>query len=296
MVAHRVRVSRCHTGGRSSRRRVTLPVTKCPVDETTVGRLAARGRVLGGRGHSGSRRVLGGGGHGQALESSVGQGHVMPWRLLSVGGPTLEGSGRRGQLCLPPSPGSTRKQDKLPQTYCDRLVQDMPFLTGLGRLSEQQVDRIILQLNRYYPQILSNKDAEKVPRNLRLLSHPFPLWAGRSGGQDSLEFRNPKVSLRVRLCDLLGHLQRSGERDCQEFYRALYIHAQPLHSCLPSRHALRKTRGLPDLSRPGRRAGTPRLLLPPRPQGAARGQACPGLLPCHRRQARQPLPAGLPHR
>nr|XP_030703068.1 caspase recruitment domain-containing protein 19 isoform X6 [Globicephala melas] len=125
------------------------------------------------------------------------------------------------------------------QTYCDRLVQDMPFLTGLGRLSEQQVDRIILQLNRYYPQILSDKDAEKVPRNLRLLSHPFPLWAGRSGGQDSLEFRNPKVSLRVRLCDLLGHLQRSGERDCQEFYRALYIHAQPLHSCLPSRHALR---------------------------------------------------------
>ncbi|XP_066897254.1 caspase recruitment domain-containing protein 19 isoform X11 [Kogia breviceps] len=156
------------------------------------------------------------------------------------------------------------------QTYCDRLVQDMPFLTGLGRLSEQQVDRIILQLNRYYPQILSNKDAEK--------------------------FRNPKISLRVRLCDLLGHLQRSGERDCQEFYRALYIHAQPLHSCLPSRHALRKTSGLPDLSRPGRRAGTPHLLLPPRPQGAARGPACPGLLPCHHRQARQPLPAGLPHR
>ncbi|PNJ71438.1 CARD19 isoform 2 [Pongo abelii] len=100
------------------------------------------------------------------------------------------------------------------QTYCDRLVQDMPFLTGHGRLSEQQVDRIILQLNRYYPQILTNKEAEK--------------------------FRNPKASLRVRLCDLLSHLQRSGERDCQEFYRALYIHAQPLHSRLPSRHALRK--------------------------------------------------------
>ncbi|XP_060011442.1 caspase recruitment domain-containing protein 19 isoform X8 [Lagenorhynchus albirostris] len=179
MVAHRVRVSRCHTGGRSSRRRVTLPVTKCPVDETT--------------------------------------------------------------LCLPPIPWVHQEtgQAATEQTYCDRLVQDMPFLTGLGRLSEQQVDRIILQLNRYYPQILSNKDAEKVPRNLRLLFHPFPLWAGRSGGQDSLEFRNPKVSLRVRLCDLLGHLQRSGERDCQEFYRALYIHAQPLHSCLPSRHALR---------------------------------------------------------
>ncbi|KAM5136525.1 caspase recruitment domain-containing protein 19 isoform 1-T1 [Callospermophilus lateralis] len=101
------------------------------------------------------------------------------------------------------------------QTYCDRLVQDTPFLTVQGRLSEQQVDRIILQLNRYYPQILTNKEAEK--------------------------FRNPKVSLRLRLCDLLSHLQRSGERDCQEFYRALYIHAQPLHSCLPSRHVLQNS-------------------------------------------------------
>ncbi|XP_036045081.1 caspase recruitment domain-containing protein 19 isoform X2 [Onychomys torridus] len=99
------------------------------------------------------------------------------------------------------------------QTYCDRLVQDTPFLTGQGRLSEQQVDRIILQLNRYYPQILTNKEAEK--------------------------FRNPKASLRVRLCDLLSHLQQRGERHCQEFYRALYIHAQPLHNHLPSRHALR---------------------------------------------------------
>ncbi|XP_008255156.1 caspase recruitment domain-containing protein 19 isoform X2 [Oryctolagus cuniculus] len=99
------------------------------------------------------------------------------------------------------------------QTYCDRLVQDTPFLTGRGRLSEQQVDRIILQLNRYYPQILTDKQAEK--------------------------FRNPKASLRLRLCDLLSHLQHSGERDCQEFYRALYIHAQPLHGLLPSRQALR---------------------------------------------------------
>uniref|UniRef100_F7EIQ9 Caspase recruitment domain-containing protein 19 n=1 Tax=Callithrix jacchus TaxID=9483 RepID=F7EIQ9_CALJA len=101
------------------------------------------------------------------------------------------------------------------QTYCDRLVQDTPFLTGHGRLSEQQVDRIILQLNRYYPEILTNKEAEK--------------------------FQNPKASLCVRLCDLLSHLQQSGERDCQEFYRALYIHAQPLQSRLPSRHALQNS-------------------------------------------------------
>ncbi|MBZ3890665.1 Bcl10-interacting CARD protein [Sciurus carolinensis] len=101
------------------------------------------------------------------------------------------------------------------QTYCDRLVQDTPFLMVQGRLSEQQVDRIILQLNRYYPQILTNKETQK--------------------------FRNPKVSLRLRLCDLRSHLQRSGERDCQEFYRALHIHAQPLHSCLPRRHTLQNS-------------------------------------------------------
>ncbi|XP_049626109.1 caspase recruitment domain-containing protein 19 isoform X2 [Suncus etruscus] len=98
------------------------------------------------------------------------------------------------------------------QTFCDRLLQDTPFLTGPGRLSEQQADRIILQLNRYYPQILSNEEAEK--------------------------FRNPRVALRVRLCDLLGHLQRRGEQHCQEFYRALFMHAPPLHARLPSRRAL----------------------------------------------------------
>lgn len=74
------------------------------------------------------------------------------------------------------------------QTYCDRLVQDTPFLMGHGRLSEQQVDRIILQLNRYYPQILSNNDAEKVQGwgeagggAVRHISPSLSLapWAGR---------------------------------------------------------------------------------------------------------------------
>lgn len=77
------------------------------------------------------------------------------------------------------------------QTYCDRLVQDTPFLMGHGRLSEQQVDRIILQLNRYYPQILSNKDAEKVMGGMSPVV-PFPLgWeeAELGAGQDSSEVK-----------------------------------------------------------------------------------------------------------
>lgn len=57
----------------------------------------------------------------------------------------------------------------LDQSYCDRLQQDMAFLTSNGRLSEQLVDKIILQLNRVYPQILTNKEAEKVIKSVGLL-------------------------------------------------------------------------------------------------------------------------------
>lgn len=81
------------------------------------------------------------------------------------------------------------------------------------------------------------------------------------------QFRNPRASLRIRLCDLLGHLQRSGERDCQEFYRALYIHAQPLHSRLPSRHSGRKCTGLSVRLLSQRPPATPSPLCGPRAEG-----------------------------
>ncbi|NXA33468.1 CAR19 protein, partial [Eudromia elegans] len=99
------------------------------------------------------------------------------------------------------------------QSYCVRLQHDMYFLTSNSRLNEQVVDKIILQLNRVYPQILSNTEAEK--------------------------FRNPKASLHTRLAALLKHLQRGGERHCQEFYRALQINAEHLYSDLPSRKILK---------------------------------------------------------
>ncbi|XP_054833605.1 caspase recruitment domain-containing protein 19 isoform X2 [Eublepharis macularius] len=99
------------------------------------------------------------------------------------------------------------------QSYCDRLHQDMAFLTSNGRLSEQLVDKIILQLNRVYPQILTNKEAEK--------------------------FRNPKASLHTRLSSLIVHLQKKGDKPCQEFYRALQINAEQLHNNLPSRKILK---------------------------------------------------------
>ncbi|XP_030358215.1 caspase recruitment domain-containing protein 19 isoform X7 [Strigops habroptila] len=98
------------------------------------------------------------------------------------------------------------------QSYCHRLQHDMYFLTSNSRLNEQVVDKIILQLNRVYPQILTNAEAEK--------------------------FRNPKASLHTRLSDLIKHLQKKGERHCQEFYRALQISAEQLYNDLPSRKVL----------------------------------------------------------
>uniref|UniRef100_A0A674K0A2 Caspase recruitment domain-containing protein 19 n=1 Tax=Terrapene triunguis TaxID=2587831 RepID=A0A674K0A2_9SAUR len=92
--------------------------------------------------------------------------------------------------------------------------QDMYFLTRNGRLSEHLVDKIILQLNRVYPQILTNKEAEK--------------------------FRNPKALLHIRLSDLISHLQKKGDKHCQEFYRALQINAEQLYNDLPSRKILSK--------------------------------------------------------
>uniref|UniRef100_A0A8C3Y024 Caspase recruitment domain-containing protein 19 n=1 Tax=Catharus ustulatus TaxID=91951 RepID=A0A8C3Y024_CATUS len=90
----------------------------------------------------------------------------------------------------------------------------MYFLTSTSRLNEQVVDKIILQLNRVYPQILTNEEAEK--------------------------FRNPKASLHTRLSGLLKHLQKKGDRHCQEFYRALQINAEELFNDLPSRKILSK--------------------------------------------------------
>uniref|UniRef100_A0A803JJX6 Caspase recruitment domain-containing protein 19 n=1 Tax=Xenopus tropicalis TaxID=8364 RepID=A0A803JJX6_XENTR len=98
--------------------------------------------------------------------------------------------------------------------YSERLLQDTPYLTRIGRLSERVTDRIILQLNRVYPQILSNKEAER--------------------------FRNPQTPLRTRLSDLLTHLHRKGDRECQEFYRALRNNADKVYATLPSRENLQR--------------------------------------------------------
>lgn len=100
-------------------------------------------------------------------------------------------------------------------SYSDRVQADASYLTSNGRLSEHAADKIILQLNRVYPQIISNKDAEK--------------------------FRNPKIPLRKRLADLLKYLENKGDLACQEFYRALRNNADGVYAALPSRTNISNT-------------------------------------------------------
>ncbi|XP_035513041.1 caspase recruitment domain-containing protein 19-like [Morone saxatilis] len=76
-------------------------------------------------------------------------------------------------------------------------------------MDTELVDRLVLQLNRIYPQILSDKEAHR--------------------------FRNLSVPTKVRLAELLKHLHAKGEEACHEFYRGLHILAEDIYSSLPTR-------------------------------------------------------------
>ncbi|TNM88850.1 hypothetical protein fugu_005104 [Takifugu bimaculatus] len=81
--------------------------------------------------------------------------------------------------------------------FREQLIEDSAFLKADWRLDTELVDKLILQLNRIYPQILTDKEATK--------------------------FRNLDVPTSVRMGELLTHLQGKGEEACKEFYRALHL-------------------------------------------------------------------------
>ncbi|XP_061788832.1 caspase recruitment domain-containing protein 19 isoform X1 [Nerophis lumbriciformis] len=101
----------------------------------------------------------------------------------------------------------------LTESFHDQLTEDGAFLRAERRLDTELVDKIILQLNRIYPQILTDKEATK--------------------------FRNLDVPTCVRLGELLMHLQGKGEEACREFYRALHLHVEDVYYSLPTRLRLR---------------------------------------------------------
>uniref|UniRef100_A0A671YDU2 Caspase recruitment domain family, member 19 n=1 Tax=Sparus aurata TaxID=8175 RepID=A0A671YDU2_SPAAU len=94
-----------------------------------------------------------------------------------------------------------------------QLIEDSAFLRAEQRLDTDLVDKVILQLNRIYPQILTDKEATK--------------------------FRKLDVPTGVRLGELLTHLQGKGEEACREFYRALHLHIEEVYYSLPTRLRLR---------------------------------------------------------
>ncbi|XP_010893595.1 caspase recruitment domain-containing protein 19 isoform X3 [Esox lucius] len=98
--------------------------------------------------------------------------------------------------------------------YHEQLQRDSQFLCSEPKMHTELVDRLVLQLNRIYPQILTDKEAQR--------------------------FRNLSVPTEVRLAELLVHLQRKGEEACHEFYRGLQIHADEVYFNLPTRVSRRR--------------------------------------------------------
>uniref|UniRef100_A0AAY5KJP5 Caspase recruitment domain-containing protein 19 n=1 Tax=Esox lucius TaxID=8010 RepID=A0AAY5KJP5_ESOLU len=98
-------------------------------------------------------------------------------------------------------------------SFHDQLLEDSRFLRADCRLDTELVDKLILQLNRIYPQILTDKEATK--------------------------FRDLDVPTCVRLGELLAHLQGKGEEACREFYRALHLHVEDVYFSLPTRLRLK---------------------------------------------------------
>nr|XP_020485295.1 caspase recruitment domain-containing protein 19-like isoform X2 [Labrus bergylta] len=93
--------------------------------------------------------------------------------------------------------------------FHEKLQRDAQFLCSHERMDTELVDRLVLQLNRIYPQILSDREARR--------------------------FRNLSVPTEVRLPELLMHLYMKGEEACHEFYRGLHIHAEDVYTSLPTR-------------------------------------------------------------
>ncbi|XP_017577848.1 caspase recruitment domain-containing protein 19-like isoform X2 [Pygocentrus nattereri] len=93
--------------------------------------------------------------------------------------------------------------------YQEQLQQDSQFLCSEQHVGTELLDKLVLQLNRIYPQILTDREAQK--------------------------FRNLSVPAATRLTELLSHLQGKGEEACHEFYRALHLHNEDLYLSLPTR-------------------------------------------------------------
>lgn len=130
--------------------------------------------------------------------------------------------------------------------FREQLIEDSVFLKAEWRLDTELVDKLILQLNRVYPQILTDKEATKVRlQDTEILPSKFWFTLKKKNSQTKhnllllLQFRNLDVPTSVQLGELLTHLQGKGEEACREFYRALHLHVEEVYYSLPTRLRLR---------------------------------------------------------
>ncbi|KAJ8400153.1 hypothetical protein AAFF_G00398470 [Aldrovandia affinis] len=120
------------------------------------------------------------------------------------------------------------RRSTMGDSFHEQLQLDSRFLRADRRLDTELVDKLILQLNRIYPQILTDKEAHR--------------------------FRNLDVPTCIRLAELLTHLQEKGEEACREFYRALHLHVEEVYFSLPTRVSRRgEPNGSPPAAPPKRR-------------------------------------------
>ncbi|XP_035376083.1 caspase recruitment domain-containing protein 19 [Electrophorus electricus] len=124
-------------------------------------------------------------------------------------GLTFSGSGEGCRHLFHGEVAGVSKETKMGDSFHEQLRLDSWFLKSDHRLDTELVDKIILQLNRIYPQILTDKEATK--------------------------FRDLDVPTCVRLDALLTHLQQKREEACREFYSALHLHAEEVYFSLPTR-------------------------------------------------------------
>uniref|UniRef100_A0A3B4AJH3 Caspase recruitment domain family, member 19 n=1 Tax=Periophthalmus magnuspinnatus TaxID=409849 RepID=A0A3B4AJH3_9GOBI len=96
-----------------------------------------------------------------------------------------------------------------PAGYRRQLLTDAHFLCSHRRMDSEMLEKLVLQLNRTYPQILSDQEAQKL--------------------------RNVRVLTKLRCAELLRNLHCKGEEVCKEFYRGIQIHAEDMYCRLPSR-------------------------------------------------------------
>lgn len=61
--------------------------------------------------------------------------------------------------------------------FKEQLTEDSSFLKADRRLDTELVDKLILQLNRIYPQILTDKEATKVRLDKISNTHLFCLFS-----------------------------------------------------------------------------------------------------------------------